>query len=150
MELLNSVEIGGVEIDVSITIDEFLRLKKICEPKHSLDLKSPLTQELIDEALRRLPPHVALRLEAAKSSPTKEWPTLVFRRKDGLGNITPGGVAQAVGHAYWRLEGAIKEVAKEKASSSPVPVRLGKDGTIQCPWCGKFLALKSRGRSNAA
>ena len=135
---------------MSITADEFLRLKRICEPKHSLNLKSPLTQELIDEAVRRLPSYVASRLEAAKSLPTKKWPKLVFSRKDGLGNITPGGVAQALCHAYWRLEGAIKHVAEEKASSKPVPVRLAEDGTVQCPWCGIFLALKSQGRNYAA
>jgi len=129
---------------MNITVDEFLRLEKICEPKHGLNLQSPLTQQLINEAVRRLPANVASRLEMAKSLPTKEWPTLVFPRKDGLGNITPGGVAQAACHAYWKLEGAVKRVAEEKASSEPLPVHPAEDGTIQCPWCGKFLALKKR------
>jgi hypothetical protein len=81
---------------MSITVDEFLRLRQICEPKRSLNLESPLTGEIINEAVRRLPPYQVGRLEAAKNIPRKEWPSLVFPRKDGLGNITPAGVDQAV------------------------------------------------------
>jgi len=126
---------------MSITTDEFLKLKKICEPKRSLNLQSPLTDELINEAARRLPFYLVCRLEAAKNVPSKEWPTLVLPRKDGLGNITPNGVAQAVHHVYWRLERAVEKAAKEKAASDPVLVSPAEDGTLQCPWCGRFLVL---------
>jgi hypothetical protein len=126
---------------MSITVDEFLRLKKICEPKRSLNLQSPLTDEIIKEAARRLPFYLVCRLEAAKNVPSKEWPTLVLPRKDNLGNITPNGVAQAVRHVYWRLEKAAEKAAKEKAAPESVLVRPAEDGTIQCPWCGRILVL---------
>lgn len=126
---------------MSITVDEFLRLKKICEPKRSLDLQVPLTEELISEAARRLPVYQVCRLELAKNVPGKEWPTLVFPRKDGLGNITPNGVAQAVCHIYWKLARAVERLAREKPASGPVPVRPAADGTVQCPWCSRILTL---------
>ena len=83
---------------MSITVDEFLRLKQICEPRRSLDLTITLTDELIDEAARRLPFYLVCRLEAAKNVPIEDWAKLRLPRKDGLGNITPNGVAQAVRH----------------------------------------------------
>jgi len=126
---------------MSITVEEFLSLKKICEPKRSLNLQSPLTEEIINEAARRLPVYQVCRLEAAKSVPSKEWPTLALPRKDGLGKITPKGVEQAVRHVYWKLERAVEHVAGEKTVSEPVLVRPAGDGTVQCPWCGKLLVL---------
>ena len=54
---------------MSITVDEFLRLKAICEPKRSLNLQAPLTDELIAEAVGSLRDHYGdypvSRLEAA-------------------------------------------------------------------------------------
>ncbi len=126
---------------MSITVDEFLRLKKICEPKRSLDLQVPLTDELISEAARRLPVYQACRLELAKNVPSKEWPTLVFPRKDGLGNIKPSCVSNAVDKVFWKLARTVEHVAREKAASGLVLVRPAEDGTVQCPWCGRILTL---------
>ncbi len=106
-----------------------------------MNLQAPLTEEIINEAARRLPFYLVCRLEAAKSVPSKEWPTLALPRKDGLGNVTPNGVAQAVRHVYWKLERAVEHVAREKAVSEPALVRPAGDGTIQCPYCGKLLVL---------
>ena len=128
---------------MSIAVDEFLRLKQICEPRRSLDLTITLTDELIDEAARRLPFYLVCRLEAAKNVPIEDCATLRLPRKDGLGNITPNGVAQAVRHVYWKLARAVERVAREKAAvSGPVPVRPAEDGTVQCPWCGRLLAFR--------
>ncbi len=124
---------------MSITVDEFLGLKKICEPKRSLNLQVPLEEEFINEAVRRLPFYQVCRLEAAKNVPSKEWPTLVFPRKDGLGNITPNGVGQAVRHIYWKLARTVEQVAREKVVV-PAPIRLTEDG-MRCPWCGQPLVL---------
>ncbi len=125
---------------MSISVDEFLRLKKVCEPKRSLSLQGPLTEELINEAARRLPVYQVCRLEAAKNVPAKEWPTLVFPRKDGLGNITPKGVEQAVRHIYWKLARTVEHVAREKGDSEPASIRMTEDG-MRCPWCGRMLVL---------
>jgi hypothetical protein len=126
---------------MSITVDEFLRLKQICEPRRSLDLTIPLTDELINEAARRLPSYLVCRLEAAKNVPVEEWPTIQLPRKDGLGNITPNGVAQAVRHVFWKLARAVERVAREKVVAEPATVRRGENGTAQCPWCGGILVL---------
>ena len=126
---------------MSITVDELLRLKQICEPKRSLNLQAPLTKELINEAVRRLPSYMVHRLETAKNVPSEEWPTLAFPRKDGLGNITPNGVAQAVRHVYWKLARTVEQVAREIVVLEPALVRLSEDGTVQCPWCGRILVL---------
>lgn len=130
---------------MSITVDDFFRLKKNCEPRSSLNLQAPLTDELIAEAVGSLRDHYGdypvSRLEAAINVPKEAWPTLVLPRRDGLGNITPNGVAQAVRHAYWRLERTVERVAREKVVSEPAPLRLAEDGTVRCPWCGKLLAL---------
>ena len=126
---------------MSITVDEFMRLKGVCEPKRSLDLRVPLTEKLINEAARRLPVYQVCRLEAAKNVPCKEWPTLVLPRKDGLGNLTPDGVAQAVCHVYWKLARAVERLSREKVVPDPVLVRPAEDGTVQCPWCGRILLL---------
>lgn len=125
---------------MSITVDEFLRLKAICEPKRSLNLQVPLAEEFINEAVRRLPVYQVCRLEAAKNVSIKEWPTLVFPRKDGLGKITPKGVEQAVRHVYWKLARTVEQVAREKGVSEPAPIRLTEDG-MRCPWCGRILVL---------
>ncbi len=125
---------------MSITVDEFLRLKKICEPRSS-DLPVPLTDALINEAAGRLRPYLLSRLEAAKNVSSKEWRTLVIPRRDGLGNITPKGVAQAVDHAYWRLECEVRAIASEKPVE-PVTARIMADGTVRCPWCGKLFDLQ--------
>ncbi|MDD4984941.1 MAG: hypothetical protein PHQ43_03990 [Dehalococcoidales bacterium] len=126
---------------MSITVDEYLRLKKICEPKRKLNLPGPLTDEVINEAIKQLPLYQVYRLEAATRVARKEWPTLAFPRYDGLGNITPNGVEQAVEHAYWRLSGAVVRVTREKAISGEGIVRLAYDGTLRCPWCGQFLKI---------
>ncbi len=125
---------------MSISVDEFLRLKRVCEPKRSLSLQGPLTEELINEATRRLPVYQVCRLEAAKNVSSKEWPTLVFPRKDGLGNITPKGVEQAVRHIYWKLARTVEQVAREKGDSEPAPIRMTEEG-MRCPWCSRMLVL---------
>ena len=123
---------------MSITVEEFLKLKKACCPK-SPSLRVPLTEEIINQAAGCLRGNVVSRLEAAKNLPRKEWPTLVFPRKDGLGNLTPNGVTQAVLHAYWRLESRVAEIAREK---EPAPAKMMADGTVHCPWCGRLLVLQ--------
>jgi len=128
---------------MSITVDEFLSLKKICEPKRSLNLQTQLTEELINEAARRLPFYQVCRLEAAKNVPIEDWPTLQLPRKDGLGNIKPNCVRNAVDNVFWKLARTVEQVAKEKASvSEPASVWPAEDGTVQCPWCGKILVLQ--------
>ncbi len=126
---------------MSITVDEFLRLRQICEPRRSLELDSPLTAEIINEAVRRLPSYSVCRLEAVKNILRKEWPALVFPRKDGLGNITPAGVDQTVCHVFWKLARIVERVAREKASSEPMLLRPAENGTAQCPWCGRLIIL---------
>lgn len=126
---------------MSITVDEFLRLKKICEPKRSLNLQTPLTEEIINEAARRLPFYLVCRLEAAKDVTVKEWPTLRLPRKDGLGNIKPNCVRNAVDNVFWKLARIVEHVAREKAVFEPALIRPAVDGTAQCPWCGKLLML---------
>lgn len=126
---------------MSITVDEFLKLKAICEPKSRLHLEVPLTDELISEAARRLPAFHVSRLEMVKNVPREEWPKFEFPRKDGLGNLKPDGVIQAVRHVYWKLEKTVERVAREKAASEPVLARPAEDGTVQCPWCGRTLVL---------
>jgi hypothetical protein len=128
---------------MSITVDEFLRLKEICEPKRRLDLEAPLTDELIDEAARQLPFYQMCRLEAVKNVPVKEWPALQLPRKDSLGNIKPDCVRNAVANIFWKLARTVEHVAREKAvASEPAQVWLAADGTLQCPCCGKTLALQ--------
>ena len=126
---------------MGITVDEFHRLRQICEPRRSLNLESPLTAEIMNEAVHRLPSYLVGRLEAAKSMPRKEWPSLVFPRKDGLGSITPAGVDQAVCHVFWKLARIVEHVTREKASSEPMPLRPAENGNAQCPWCGRLLIL---------
>ena len=128
---------------MSITVDEFLRLKEICEPKRRLDLEAPLTGELIDEVARQLPFYQMRRLEAVKSVPVKEWPALQLPRKDSLGNIKPDCVRNAVANIFWKLARTVEHVAREKAvASEPATVQPAEDGTVQCPWCGKILVLQ--------
>ena len=127
---------------MSITVDEFLRLKEICEPKRRLDLEAPLTDELIDEAVRRLPAFHVSRLEMVKNVPRQEWPKFELPRKDARGNLTPNGVVQAVRVVYWKLERTVEKVAKEKSVFEPAPVRPTADGTVQCPGCGRMLVLQ--------
>jgi hypothetical protein len=128
---------------MSITVDEFLRLKEVCEPKRRLDLEAPLTDELIDEAARRLPAYQIFRLEMVKNVDREEWPKFEFPRKDGLGNLKPDGVIQAVRHVYWKLARSVETIALKKVFSfpGPIPVRPAADGTVQCPGCGRILAL---------
>lgn len=128
---------------MSITVDEFLRLKEVCEPKRRLDLEASLTDELIDEAARRLPAYQIFRLEMVKNVDREEWPKFEFPRKDGLGNLKPDGVIQAVRHVYWKLARSVEIIALKKVFSfpGPIPVRLAADGTAQCPGCGRILAL---------
>jgi len=128
---------------MSITVDEFLRLKEICEPKRRLDLEVPLTDGLIDEAVRHLPVYQVCRLEAVKNLPVKEWPALQLPRKDGLGDIKPDCVRNTVSNIFWKLARTVEHVSREKAATSePAPVHLAEDGTLQCPGCGKTLALQ--------
>jgi hypothetical protein len=128
---------------MSITVDEFLRLKEVCEPKRRLDLEAPLTDELIDEAARRLPAYQIFRLEMVKNVDREEWPKFEFPRKDGLGNLKPDGVIQAVRHVYWKLARSVETIVLKKVFSfpGPIPVRPAADGTVQCPGCGRVLAL---------
>jgi len=124
---------------MSITVDEFMRLKKICNPK--IEAPKPLTDEIISEAASRLSKFAVARLEAAKSVPSDKWKTLVFPRRDGLGNLTPNGVIQALGHAFWALESVARQIAREKVME-PADARIMADGTVRCPWCGKPIHLQ--------
>ena len=128
---------------MSVTVDEFLRLKAICEPRRRLDLEAPLTDELIDEAARRLPAYQIFRLEMVKNVDREEWPKFEFPRKDGLGNIKPNCVRNAVDNVFWKLARSVETIARKKVFSfpGPIPVRPAADGTVQCPGCGKVLAL---------
>jgi len=130
---------------MSITVDEFLRLKEICEPKRRLDLEAPLTDELIDEAARHLPAYQIFRLEMVKNVDREEWPKFEFPRKDGLGNIKPNCVRNAVDNVFWKLARTVETIALKKVFSfpGPIPVRPSADGTMQCPGCGKVLVLSS-------
>jgi len=134
---------------MSITVDEFTRLKEICEPKRRLNIEAPLTDELIDEATRHLPAYQIFRLEMVKNVDREEWPKFEFPRKDGLGNIKPNCVRNAVENVFWKLARAVETVALKKAFSfpGPVPVRTAGDGTVQCPGCGRILKLsKEQGK----
>lgn len=126
---------------MSITVEEFLRLKEIYKPKHSLNLKSPLTEELINQAARHLPFYLVCRLEAAKNTPVEEWSKLQLPRRDGLGNIKPLCVRNAVGNVFWKLARAVEHVAEKRSAPRPLPVRPTEDGTVQCPWCGGIMAF---------
>jgi hypothetical protein len=130
---------------MSITVDEFLRLKEICEPKRRLDLEAPLTNELIDEASQHLPAYLIFRLEMVKNVDRGEWPKFEFLRKDGLGNIKPHCVRNAVCNVFWRLARTVETIARKRVFSFPGPmlVRPSADGTVQCPGCGKVLVLSS-------
>jgi len=128
---------------MSITVDEFMRLKEICEPKRRLNIEAPLTDELIDEAARHLPAYQIFRLEMVKNVDREEWPKFEFPRKDGLGNIKPNCVRNAVENVFWKLARAVETIALKKVFSfpGPVPVRTAADGTVQCPECGLILEL---------
>jgi hypothetical protein len=130
---------------MSITVDEFLRLKEICEPRRRLDLEAPLTDELIDEAARHLPAYQIFRLEMVKNVDREEWPKFELPRKDGLGNIKPNCVRNAVDNVFWKLARTVETIALKKvfSFSEPIPARPAADGTVQCPGCGKVLVLSS-------
>ena len=130
---------------MSITVDEFLRLKEICEPRRRLDLEVPLTDELIDEAARHLPAYQVFRLEMVKNVDREEWPKFEFPRKDGLGNIKPNCVRNAVDNVFWKLARTVETIARKKVFSfpEPMPVWPAADGTVRCPGCGRILVLSS-------